>query len=154
MCFVLPFMGWSFCLPLGGSSSSSDFVSPAVDFRSDRLAWASSWQADADLLLDYHFSSAVVPASSVCVFFGSSSCSIWCSCALFRKGDGGTGWLDGKVRRPMFFYRGSHAVYLLVSLSWSGCEAAMVVLRAAVRRFGWSRGTAGKRGGRRRGTCL
>jgi len=39
---------------------------------------------------------------------------------------------------------------MLVSLSWSGCEAAMVVLRAAVQRFGWSRGTAGKRGGRRR----
>jgi len=42
LCFVLPCVGWSFCLPLGGSSSSSDFVSPAVDFRSDRLAWASS----------------------------------------------------------------------------------------------------------------
>lgn len=74
-------MGWSFCLPLGGSSSSSDFVSPAVDFRSDRLAWASSWQADADLLLDYHFSSAVVPlwfASSLVCLLAQSGAAALC----------------------------------------------------------------------------
>jgi len=48
----VPFpVGGIFCLPPGGLSSSSVFVSPAVDIGSGRFAWVIPWRADADLVL-------------------------------------------------------------------------------------------------------
>ena len=52
--------------------------------------------------------------------------------ALVRMGVGVIGLLDREDWRPTFFHRGSHAVYHLVSLPWSGCEARMMMLRAGV----------------------
>ncbi|KAG2562513.1 hypothetical protein PVAP13_8KG284001 [Panicum virgatum] len=54
ICYVVEVLfpvGGIFCLPPGGLSSSSVFVSPAVDVCSGQFAWVIPWRADADLVL-------------------------------------------------------------------------------------------------------
>lgn len=70
-------VGGIFCLPSGGLSSSSVFVSPAVDVCSGRFAWVIPWRADADLVLRCCYLWMVVVLASPSYGVRRGSCGIF-----------------------------------------------------------------------------